>query len=93
MLARQFEDNTLCSIGASRKAVPIELQALMVQTFLTYLRRDGVNGAVLFLDGLAAFPSTDRSLLFDMPDDRLDVKLAEAAFRGQGRTGSLGLPP
>ena len=103
-LAQCFENTTLASVGGSRKQVPIELPSLMVQTYLSYLERRHLNGAVLFLDGVAAFPSTDRTLLFDLTDAQLHAKLQDAgveptvqkyytaAFRGQGAFGRAGVP-
>ncbi|CAE7314008.1 unnamed protein product, partial [Symbiodinium sp. CCMP2456] len=104
VLARRFESITQASVGGSRKDVPIELPSLMVQAFLGHLRRHKLNGAVLFLDGVAAFPSTDRTLLFDLTEEELQAKLVEAqvepevaarykaAFQGQGALGRAGVP-
>ena len=79
VLAKNFEAITLPSVGGSRKAVPIELPSLLVQAYLSHLDSAQLNGAVLFLDGVAAFPSTDRSLLFDLSEDQLQAKLLAAA--------------
>ncbi|CAE7716502.1 unnamed protein product, partial [Symbiodinium sp. CCMP2456] len=104
VLARNFESITQASVGGSRKDVPIELPSLMVQAFLGHLHRHRLNGAVLFLDGVAAFPSTDRTLLFDLTEDELHAKLVEAqvepavadrykaAFRGRGALDRAGVP-
>ncbi|OLP93802.1 hypothetical protein AK812_SmicGene24245 [Symbiodinium microadriaticum] len=104
-LANCFETITLGSVGGSRKQVPIELPSLMVQAYLSHLRHAKLNGAVLFLDGVAAFPSTDRTLLFDLTDEQLDAKLAEtqvepevairyrASFRQHGAFSRAQVPP
>ncbi|OLP94203.1 hypothetical protein AK812_SmicGene23807 [Symbiodinium microadriaticum] len=103
-LAAQFETITLPSVGGSRKAVPIELPSLLVQTYLNFLDDAGLNGGVLFLDGVAAFPSTDRSLLFSMSDEELRAKLEASevepqvvehfrrALQGKGALARAGVP-
>ncbi|CAE7750061.1 unnamed protein product [Symbiodinium microadriaticum] len=103
-LTQCFETTALASVGGSRKMVPIELPSLMVQAYLSYLERERLNGAVLFLDGVAAFPSTDRTLLFDMTEAQLQAKLQDAgvepevkvyyttAFRRQGALSRAGVP-
>ncbi|OLP77308.1 hypothetical protein AK812_SmicGene42640 [Symbiodinium microadriaticum] len=104
VLAKNFETITLPSVGGSRKSVPIELPSLLVQAYLSHLESAKLNGAVLFLDGVAAFPSTDRSLLFDLSDAQLQAKLHEAsvepavarhfrqALRGQGALARARVP-
>ena len=104
VLARNFEAITLPSVGGSRKAVPIELPSRLVQAYLSHLESAKLNGAVLFLDGVAAFPSTDRSLLFDLSDDQLQAKLLAAsvepavahhfrqALKGQGALARAQVP-
>ena len=103
-LAAHFESIVLPSVGGSRKAVPIELPSLLVQAYLNFLDDAKLNGGVLFLDGVAAFPSTDRSLLFHMTDDELHAKLQASqvepkvaehfcrAFRGKGALDRAGVP-
>ena len=105
VLAKNFESITLPSVGGSRKAVPIELPSLLVQAYLSHLDSAKLNGAVLFLDGVAAFPSTDRSLLFDLSEDQLQAKLLAAAvepsverhfrraLQGHGALARADVPP
>ncbi|CAE7028460.1 unnamed protein product [Symbiodinium sp. CCMP2592] len=64
-LIRAFEGVTLSTVGGARSRVPTDLPAAAVQLHLERLRRDSLSGSVVFVDGVTAFYSTTREILFE----------------------------
>ena len=99
-----LESTALPTVGGARKSWPTELPALAIQSHIDRLRAGKKAGAVIYIDGVSAFYSVDRDVLFDEGLLRYQQRLADlpletsvrdrvsSALAGQGSLGRNGVP-
>ncbi|CAE7812278.1 unnamed protein product, partial [Symbiodinium sp. CCMP2456] len=59
-----FEKHTIRTIGGARKRFPADLPSLCVQAHAARLKKRGLAGSILFVDGVSAFYAAHRGHLF-----------------------------
>eukprot|EP00439_Symbiodinium_sp_Y106_P065681 s641_g10.t1 len=70
-LAARFEGIALPTLGGARPGFPTEVPAMAIRAHLAMLRKSRRAGSAVFLDGIAAFYSTNRSHLFTKDVDAI----------------------
>ena len=79
-LSAGLERIAMATVGGARRGHPTDLAALSTQLHLSWLRRHGRSGAVLYIDGISAFYAVDRAHLFSSDLSRLRDHISQLAL-------------